>query len=199
MNKIEVIKTERDGLDIKEDINRFAKEGWESISDDDIQRLKWYGLFLRNPTPGFFMQRVRIPNGVSFSHQIKALCDISNKFGNGVIDVTTRQQLQLRHLKIDDVPEIFEIQESVALTSIQTGLDNIRNIMGCPVAGLSTKETVDAYSQVKALTEHISGNPEFSNLPRKFNIAITGCTDDCLHAETQDLALVPAEKEIDGE
>ena len=198
MNKIEVIKTERDGLDIKEDINRFAKEGWESISDDDIQRLKWYGLFLRNPTPGFFMQRVRIPNGVSFSHQIKALCDISNKFGNGVIDVTTRQQLQLRHLKIDDVPEIFEIQESVALTSIQTGLDNIRNIMGCPVAGLSTKETVDAYSQVKALTEHISGNPEFSNLPRKFNIAITGCTDDCLHAETQDLALVPAEKEIDG-
>ena len=68
MNKIEVIKSDRDGLKIKEDIARFAKEGWESISEDDIQRLKWYGLFLRNPTPGYFMQRVRIPNGICFSH-----------------------------------------------------------------------------------------------------------------------------------
>ena len=198
MNKIEVIKSERDGLKIKEDIARFAKEGWESISEDDIQRLKWYGLFLRNPTPGYFMQRVRIPNGICFSHQVKSLCNIAKKFGNGIIDITTRQQVQLRHLKIDDVPKIFKIQEEVGLTSIQTGLDNIRNIMGCPVAGLSPKEKVDAYSQVKALTEHISGNLEFSNLPRKFNIAITGCADDCVHAETQDLALVPAVQELAG-
>lgn len=198
MNKIEVIKSERDGLKIKEDIARFAKDGWESISEDDIQRLKWYGLFLRNPTPGYFMQRVRIPNGICFSHQVKSLSNIAKKFGNGIIDITTRQQVQLRHLKIDDIPKVFKIQEEVGLTSIQTGLDNIRNIMGCPVAGLSPKEKVDAYSQVKALTEHISGNLEFSNLPRKFNIAITGCADDCVHAETQDLALVPAVQELAG-
>lgn len=198
MNKVEILKSERDGLEIKDDIARFAKEGWESISEDDIQRLKWYGLFLRNPTPGFFMQRVRIPNGHCFSHQVKTLCNIANNFGNGVIDITTRQQVQLRNLKIDDVPKIFEIQEEVGLTSIQTGLDNIRNIIGCPVAGLSPKEKVDAYSQVKALTEYISGNPKFSNLPRKFNIAITGCADDCVHAETQDLALVPAVQELAG-
>ena len=54
MNKIELIKTEKDGLKIKSDIHRFAKEGWESISEEDIQRLKWYGLFLRNPTPRIF-------------------------------------------------------------------------------------------------------------------------------------------------
>ena len=198
MNKIELIKAERDGLEIKSDLQRFAEEGWESISEDDIQRLKWYGLFLRNPTPGYFMLRVRIPNGFSFSHQVRALSWIAETYGNGVIDITTRQQVQLRHLKIDDVPKIFKIQEEVGLTSIQTGLDNIRNIMGCPVAGLSPKEKVDAYSQVKALTEHISGNLEFSNLPRKFNIAITGCADDCVHAETQDLALVPAVQELAG-
>ncbi|MZG53389.1 MAG: ferredoxin--nitrite reductase [Nitrospinae bacterium] len=198
MNKIEVLKSEKDGLKIKDDIARFAKEGWESISEDDIQRLKWYGLFLRNPKPGFFMQRVRIPNGICFSHQVKALCSVAKDFGNGTIDITTRQQVQLRNLKIEDVPEIFAIQEEVGLTSIQTGLDNVRNIMGCPVAGLSPKEKVDAYSQVKALTEHISGNSEFSNLPRKFNIAITGCADDCVHAETQDLALVPAVQELGG-
>ena len=165
MNKIEDLKSKRDGLKIKEDIQRFAKEGWESISEDDIQRLKWYGLFLRNPTPGYFIQRVRIPNGICFSHQVKALCSIAKEFGNGIIDITTRQQVQLRHLKIEDVPQIFTIQEEVGLTSLQTGMDNVRNIMGCPVAGLSPKEKVDAYSQVKALTEHITGNPEFSNLP----------------------------------
>ena len=84
MNKIELIKKERPGLDIINDIDRFAKEGWDSISEDDIQRLKWHGLFLRNPTPGFFMLRVRIPNGHSFSHQVKALATISETFGNGV-------------------------------------------------------------------------------------------------------------------
>ncbi len=198
MNKIEDLKSKRDGLKIKEDIQRFAKEGWESISEDDIQRLKWYGLFLRNPTPGYFMQRVRIPNGRCFSHQLKALCSIAKEFGNGIIDITTRQQVQLRHLRIEDVPQIFKIQEEVGLTSSQTGMDNVRNIMGCPVAGLSPKEKVDAYSQVKALTEHITGNPEFSNLPRKFNITISGCADDCVHAETQDLALVPAVQELAG-
>ena len=62
MNKIEILKSIKDGLKIKEEITRFAKEGWKSISEDDIQRLKWFGLFLRNPTPGYFMQRVRIPN-----------------------------------------------------------------------------------------------------------------------------------------
>ena len=198
MNKIELIKTEKDGLKIKSDIQRFAKEGWESISEDDIQRLKWYGLFLRNPTPGFFMLRVRIPSGFSFSHQVKALASIAQTFGNGVIDITTRQQVQLRHLKIENIPEVFHRLEEVGLTSSQTGMDNVRNIMGCPVAGLNPKEKVDAYSLVKALNEHIIGNPEFSNLPRKFNITLSSCPDDCVHAETQDLALVPAVEEKGG-
>lgn len=198
MNKIELIKAERDGLKIKSDLQRFAKEGWESISEEDVQRLKWYGLFLRNPTPGFFMLRVRIPNGFSISHQVRLLACIAETYGNGVIDITTRQQVQLRHLKIENIPRIFNLLEEVGLTSSQTGMDNVRNIMGCPVSGLNPKEKVDAHSLVKALNEHIVGNPEFSNLPRKFNITLTGCPDDCVHAETQDLALVPAVQEKNG-
>lgn len=198
MNKIELLKTERAGLEIINDIERFAKEGWESICEEDIQRLKWYGLFLRNPTPGFFMLRVRIPNGFSFSHQVKAISYIAETFGNGVIDITTRQQVQLRHLKIENIPEVFRLLEEVGLTTSQTGMDNVRNIMGCPVAGLSPKEKVDAHSLLKALNEHIIGNPEFTNLPRKFNITLSGCPDDCVHAETQDLALVPAVEEKGG-
>jgi ferredoxin-nitrite reductase len=199
LNKIEKIKQEKDGLDIKKDLLRFAETGWEEISEDDIQRLKWYGLFLRNPTPGHFMLRVRIPNGQSFSYQIKVLAQIAEGFGNGVIDVTTRQQIQIRHLKIDNIPEVFELLEMSGLTSAQTGHDNVRNIMGCPVAGIHPRELLNASPEVLALTQHILENREFSNLPRKFNVAITGCPDNCVHAETQDLALVPARKEEKGE
>ena len=144
------------------------------------------------------MLRVRIPNGLSFSHQVKALSSIAETYGNGKIDITTRQQVQLRHLKIENIPEVFRLLEEVGLTSSQTGMDNVRNIMGCPVAGLSPKEKVDAHSQLKALNEHIIGNPEFTNLPRKFNITLSGCPDDCVHAETQDLALVPVVEEKGG-
>ena len=105
---------------------------------------------------------------------------------------------ELQTLKIENIPEVFRLLEEVGLTSSQTGMDNVRNIMGCPVAGLSPKEKVDAHSQLKALNEHIIGNPEFTNLPRKFNITLSGCPDDCVHAETQDLALVPAVEEKGG-
>ncbi len=199
MNKIETIKAEKDALAIKQELHRFAKEGWESIGEADLQRLKWYGLFLRTPTPGHFMLRVRIPNGHTFSYQARALGEVAQGFGNGVIDITTRQQVQLRHLKIDNIPEVFDILQSAGLNSIQTGMDNVRNIMGCPVAGLHPKEWIDASPLVFALTQHILENREFTNLPRKCNVMITGCIDNCLHAETQDLALVPASREAQGE
>jgi len=199
MNKIEVLKRERDSLEIIKDLPLFAKTGWESIPEDDIQRLKWYGLFLRNPTPGYFMIRVRIPGGHATSAQLRTLAEIAKIFGNEQLDFTTRQQIQVRHLQIEHVPEVFERMDEVGLTSLQTGLDNVRNIMTCPVAGLSLTECIDATPLVHALNQEIVGNREYTNLPRKFNVAITGCPENCLHAETQDLALVPATKEIDGE
>ena len=100
MNKIEALKHERDGLDVRDAIAGYAKAGWESISDADVQRLKWYGLFLRNPTPGFFMIRVRIPGGKTASYQMRMLAKIAGTYGNGLLDVTTRQQVQLRHSRI---------------------------------------------------------------------------------------------------
>ena len=198
MNKIEEIKNAKDGIDIIKDIERFAKEGWESIEEDDIQRLKWYGLFLRKPTPGRFMLRVRIPGGHSFAYQIRAVAKIAKDFGNGEIDITTRQQFQIRNLKIEDIPKVFDELESAGLNSTQTGMDNVRNIMGCPVAGLHPKEIMDVSPLIRALTQEILENREFTNLPRKVNVLMTGCPDNCLHAETQDLALIPASKEISG-
>jgi ferredoxin-nitrite reductase len=192
MNKIELLKHEKDGLDVKDLIESYARTGWRSISEADIQRLKWYGLFLRNPTPGYFMIRVRIPGGKATSRQLRALADIGTDYGNGLLDFTTRQQLQLRHVTIEQVPAIFAKLEEAGLTSLQTGMDNIRNVMTCPVAGVSPDEVCDGTSVARAINEEILDNRAYSNLPRKINIAVTGCPDNCLHMETQDIALVPA-------
>ena len=198
MNKIEALKAERDGLDVREAIARYARDGWETITEDDVQRLKWYGIFLRNPTPGFFMIRVRIPGGKATAAQIRTLADIAAAHGNRLLDITTRQQIQLRQIRIEEVPTIFAKMQEVGLNSMQTGMDNVRNIMTCPVAGLHPDEVLDATPVVAAVTQEILGNREYTNLPRKYNVTITGCPDNCLHAETQDLALVPAFQEDGG-
>jgi ferredoxin-nitrite reductase len=192
MNKIEAIKRERDGLLVRDLIAHYAAAGWESIPEDDVQRLKWHGLFLRNPTPGFFMVRVRVPGGLTTTNQLRTLANIAATYGNGLLDVTTRQQIQLRHLRIDDVPAVFARMEGVGLTSLQTGMDNVRNVMTCPVSGLNPDELVESMGLVRALNEEVLGNVAFSNLPRKLNVAVTGCPHNCVHMETQDLALVPA-------
>ena len=86
------------------------------------------------------MVRVRIPGGRATSAQIRTLAELAGKFGNGLLDLTTRQQFQLRHLTIEDVPEVFRRMTEVGLCSVQTGMDNVRNIMTCPVAGLTSAE-----------------------------------------------------------
>ncbi len=192
MNKIEAVKLERDGLAVRDMLAQFAKEGWESISEADVQRLKWHGLFLRNPTPGFFMLRVRIPGGATTSFQLRTLAELAGRYGNGLVDLTTRQQVQLRQLRIEDVPALFAKMEEVGLTSLQTGMDTVRNVMTCPVSGLSPDEVLETKAVVRAITEEVLNNPAYTNLPRKLNVAVTGCPHNCLHMETQDLALVPA-------
>ncbi|MBV9897773.1 MAG: ferredoxin--nitrite reductase [Chloroflexi bacterium] len=195
MNKFEEIKAERDGLDVLPDILRYAQSGWESITDDDKVRLKWYGLFYRKHTPGHFMLRLRIPNGIATSNQMRVLAGIAREFGREELDVTTRQQIQLRWFRIEDVPEIFARLADAGLEHRQTGMDNIRGVMGCALAGMTLQEVIDASPIVRSLSRRLSGDRAFSNLPRKFNISITGCTENCVPAASQDLALVPAVRE----
>jgi ferredoxin-nitrite reductase len=199
MNKIEAIKQKKDGLDVLQDVARFAQVGWEAIPEDDRERLKWTGVFFRKQTPGNFMMRVRIPNGISSAEQFRTIAEISEEFGKGFADITTRQQLQLRWFKIENVPEIWRRLEAVGLVSLQTGMDNIRNVVGCPAAGLTPNELFDASAVAREFTQLFVGNKEYTNLPRKFNVTITACKENCTHAETQDLALTPAVKEIEGQ
>ena len=199
MNKIEAYKKDKDGLDILNDIPRYAAAGWEKITDGDKELLKWAGVFFRRQTPGHFMMRLRVPNGFMRAAQLRAIGEISREFGKGFADLTTRQQIQLRWFTINDVPEIWNRLRTVELISLQTGMDNIRGVIGCPVAGLTPNELFDASPVVHEFTRMFVGNRAFTNLPRKFNVTITACKEVCSHAETQDLALTPATKEIDGE
>ncbi len=198
MNRIEALKVEKDGLDVQEDLIRFAREGWKTIADDDKERLKWVGVFQRRPTPGHFMMRVRMPNGVLTSAQARLLGDITRTTGRNVADLTTRQQIQLRWLTIEGVPDVMARLEAAGLSSLQTGMDNIRGIVGCPATGLTPNELFDTVPIAREFQRLFLGNREFTNLPRKFNVSITGCPEHCTPGETQDISMTPAWATIDG-
>src|SRR5436305_1429996 len=196
-NPIEEYKQTKHGnpLLIRDDLPRLIAEGWEALSPADKELLKWVGVFFRKPTPGKFMMRIRMPNGFATSEQFRAIAELSRRLGNGVLDITTRQQIELRGFTLDTVPAIWEKLRGVDLHSLQTGMDNVRNINGCAFAGVTPDELFDASPVVFELDRIIvgtNGNPEFVNLPRKFNVVITGCRANCTHAESQDVALVPA-------
>jgi len=198
-NPIERYKAEKDGLDILQEIEELAARhgGWETLDPGDRERLKWIGTFFRKPTPGQFMIRIRITNGQATAAQLRTLAELARRLGNGVLDLTTRQQVQLRAIQIKDVPQIMQALEGVDLTSLQTGMDNIRNVNCCSLAGLTPLELFDASLVGAEYTRIFLRNKEFSNLPRKFNVTITGCLENCTHAETQDLGLTPAVRRSD--
>jgi len=198
VNKIEALKSERDGLDVTEDLIRFAREGWRTIADDDKERLKWVGVFQRKPTPGHFMMRIRMANGRVTAAQARLLGEITKATGRNIADVTTRQQVQLRWLTIEGIPDVIARLEAAGLSSLQTGMDNIRGIVGCPASGLTPRELFDTAPIAAAFERLFLGNKEFTNLPRKFNVTITGCPDHCTGGETQDISMTPAIVMRDG-
>jgi ferredoxin-nitrite reductase len=205
LNKFEKFKAEKDGLAVKAEIEKFASIGWEAMEETDRDhRLKWVGVFFRPVTPGKFMMRMRMPNGILTAAQMRVLAEVVQRYGDdGSADITTRQNIQLRGIRIEDLPEIFHKFHTVGLTSVQSGMDNVRNITGDPVAGLDADELFDTRELVQQIQDMLTnkgeGNQEFTNLPRKFNIAITGGRDNSVHAEINDLAFVPAFKEGIGD
>jgi ferredoxin-nitrite reductase len=200
LNKFEKFKAEKDGLAVKTEIEQFAQLGWEAMDETDRDhRLKWLGVFFRPVTPGKFMLRMRMPSGILTSGQMRVLGEVVQRYGeDGNADITTRQNIQLRGIRIEDLPDIFNKFEQAGLTSIQSGMDNVRNITGSPVAGIDADELIDTRGIVRKVQDMITnngeGNPSFTNLPRKFNIAIAGCRDNSVHAEINDVAFVPAYK-----
>ena len=191
LNKVELLKRKKSPLSLIHDIYRWADEGFDSIPPEYYDLFKWHGFFYRKQTPGHFMLRMRISNGVLNSTQLRAVAELSRDFGRGVGDFTTRQNIQLRWITVENMPPIIEKLQSVGLGSEQTGMDNFRNVTGCPLTGLARHELLETRQLTTATALSLLG-PEFENIPRKFNISINGCRLDCTHAQSNDIGLTPA-------
>ena len=211
LNAAEQIKKDDDGLNVRERIDRiFAPGGFRSIGKQDLRsRLRWYGLYTqrRQGVPGertgsaepeeledeFFMMRIRIDGGRMTADQLRAIAWASERYGRDVADVTDRQNVQLHWIRIEDVPAIFERIEAVGLTTQEACGDTPRVILGCPLAGITSDEVLDATPQIRAVASRYLGDPAFSNLPRKYKTSISGCRVHCTNPEINDVSLVGVE------
>jgi ferredoxin-nitrite reductase len=152
-------------------------------------------------TPGKFMMRLKVPNGIVSADQMRFYAQCLAKYGDeqGVVDITTRANIQLRGVQLEDAPAIIDGLHARNQTSYQSALDNVRNMVGSPLAGIDEHEMVDTRELCHALNDLVSwdpvtktrGNPQWGNLPRKFNIALSGGRDDFAHTHINDIGLQP--------
>jgi ferredoxin-nitrite reductase len=155
------------------------------------------------------MMRLKVPNGIVNADQMRFYADCVEKYGEekGVVDITTRQNIQLRGVKIEDAPDIIDGLHARNQTSFQSALDSVRNMVGNPLAGIDDQEMVDTREFCNALNDLVSldpvtqtrGNPQWGNLPRKFNIAVSGTRDDFSHTHINDIGLQACPHATTGE
>ena len=143
------------------------------------------------------MMRVRVPNGELTSAQLRALGAAIAPYGDdGCADVTTRAGVQLRGVTLDDADRVLDLLKSVDLTPLQSGLDNVRQITGSPIAGIDPHELADTRPFARAVDTLITnggvGNPALCNLPRKLNVSFSASRDDFVHSHINDLAFEAA-------
>ncbi len=200
LNKNELKKLEKDGLEIFNDIPYYAENGFESIPKEAWDSFKWAGLYLQRPKEdGYFMMRVNVPSGVLNYEQAEALASICKDYGRGVFDVTTRQAIQFHWLEIENIPDIFNRLQRAGLSSAGACGDITRNIVGNPLAGIDPNELFDTEPIVRDIFEYFQHNQDFSNLPRKYKVSISTNIHNASNAEINCLSFTPAIKEIDGE
>lgn len=209
INPAEKVKLEREPMKlfVEGGINELAQIPFEEIEkakllkDDIDSRLKWLGLFHRRKHQyGRFMMRLKLPNGVTTSEQTRYLASVIRKYGKeGCADVTTRQNWQIRGVTLPDVPGILKGLYEVGLTSLQSGMDNVRNPVGNPLAGIDPLEIVDTRPYTNLLSHFVTansrGNTAITNLPRKWNVCVVGSHDLFEHPHINDLAYMPANKD----
>ena len=189
-NPVEVWKTEKQGLDVWPDLLRYAEQRtpMKGISTPDLERMKWYGVFYRKrDTPGTYMLRVRLTGCELAAKQAKEVAYVACECGYGIVDITTRAGMQIQGLQIESVARAVQRLTSVGLTPKQTGHDNIRNVLCHPLSGVDPEELIDT----RPLCGEISGlfldSRTYSDLPRKFNIALSGRPHHATHYWTQDI------------
>lgn len=208
LNPNERFKADDDGLNVRERIETiYAHEGFASIPAEDLRgRMRWWGLYTQR-RPGidggrtaslapeelddeFFMLRVRCDGGLLTAEQTRVIAGISTEFARGTADISDRQNIQLHWIAIEDVPEIWRRLEAVGLSTIEACGDTPRVILGSPVAGVAADEIIDGSPAIAEIKRRYIGNPEYSNLPRKFKTAISGSPRLDVAHEINDVSFV---------
>jgi sulfite reductase (ferredoxin) len=208
LNPNERMKRDDDGLHARARIeNVYAHRGFASIDPGDLRgRFRWLGLYTQR-RPGvdggrtailepheledeFFMVRIRIDGGQLDLAQLRAVAHVSTTYGRDTADLTDRQNVQLHWVRIEDVPAIWREIEAVGLSTTEACGDTPRVILGSPVAGVAAAEVIDATPAIAEITRRHLGDPQYSNLPRKFKTSIGWLPD--LPYEVNDVGFVGA-------
>ena len=181
--------------DFKDALTDFQEE---RISSDRFKgiRVPW-GVYSQRGGE-IFMARIRIPAGVVNPQQLNALADCAQKYGSGVLHVTTRQDIQIHDVKVEDTEKIIEDLKGFNLSPRGGGGNTVRNITACPFAGICSKEAFDVRSYAISLTEYLLPDQDSYRLPRKYKIAFSGCGEDCAIATLSDVGFIAKERVVDG-
>lgn len=184
--KEERIKHEQNGLDSWDSIMSRAQEG-KFAEAGDIFRFKFHGLFFVTPAQEAYMLRCRIAGGELMAHQMIGLAEIAEDWGGGYLDITTRNNFQIREiLPKDSYRTLLKLRE-LGLTSQGSGADNIRNITATPTTGYDPTEMIDVMPYAKAMHYYILHNRDLYGLPRKFNISFDSGGRISVCADTNDI------------
>ncbi len=210
--RVERLKRSKNPWEGLEEIRRFAREGFESIPPEWIGTyFRWWGVYTQGDGAGVtggkngegralqrFMVRIRIPNGLLNSEQLRTIAGLAERYAHGIGDITVRQNIQLHWVTIEVLPEVLEALARVGLNTMSACGDVTRNVTGCPVAGVDADEICDASPLAIEASRMLAGNNDFYNLPRKFKISITGCRVWCPYPEINDVGLTATTSVLHG-
>ncbi|MGH7907712.1 MAG: nitrite/sulfite reductase [Candidatus Binataceae bacterium] len=189
-NSVERLKRDLFPTELAGQWNRLTDTSYEKLPEEDIVRLQWFGLYHDKPKIGTFMMRVKIAGGILRPVALRTIGGLAEEFARGQAELTTRQNVQLHYVTLDRFPEILERLKAVRLTTMGGCGDVVRNITGCPVAGVDHDELFDATGTVAEAADFFYGNREYSDLPRKHKITIAACRYQCNAPEINCVALV---------
>ena len=191
-NSVERLKREKSPLGMLGELPALIAAGYADIPEEDIVRLKWWGLYHDKPKVGTFMLRIKLPAGRVDARQLRAVGELSVEHGSDAGELSTRQTIQLHYLRLAALPDVFARLDAVGLTTAGACGDAVRNVTGCPLSGIAHDELFDATPVIDEVTSFFYGNPDYSDLPRKHKITISTCAHRCNAAEINCIALVGA-------
>ena len=189
-NTIERLKKEKAPVGIVHEIPELAGRHYLDISEEDIVRLQWYGLYHDKPKVGAFMMRIKVPSGYLPPQSLRAIGEVAERFGEGQVELSTRQNVQLHFIKLGQVPDILAHLREAGLSSAGACGDAVRNITGCALSGVLAEEAFDTTPLIEEAARFFYGNPDYMDLPRKHKITISACPHQCDMPEINCIALI---------